>query len=395
MIKWKYKVGDHIIDYKENGDLKRDLIIIDQRLETEKIPAPESRKGYLIRNTKWYKYYCNVCKWGDGWIREKELSVKHGCSCCRGLTVVPGINDIATTNPELVQYFFNKEDALKYTYGSGERVELICPICKHTKILRINDLYSYGLMCKYCGDGVSYPEKFIMSVFEQLGVNYIHQLSKIHFDWCGNYKYDFYLTDYGYIIETHGKHHYTGDFQRAGGNNLKQEQENDKHKQNIGIKNGFKDKYIILDCRKSDKEWIINSIKNSKLINIIDIEKVDFDECNRFATNSLVFEVCNYWNTYESNPKEIAKVFKMARTTVGNYLRRGIELGICNYNSKKELEKSINKRSVPCYLILNDRKIYYRSISEASKSSIKDAGGFYTNNFNKKRVQGEQINKRI
>ena len=32
------------------------------------------------------------------------LNRKQGCSCCSGKTVVKGINDIATTNPEIIKY---------------------------------------------------------------------------------------------------------------------------------------------------------------------------------------------------------------------------------------------------------------------------------------------------
>ena len=38
---WKYNVDDRIIDYKEDGSLKRDVNILEQR---------------LINNKKWYKY---------------------------------------------------------------------------------------------------------------------------------------------------------------------------------------------------------------------------------------------------------------------------------------------------------------------------------------------------
>ena len=122
---WKYKIGDRIVDDK------RDLTIIEQIYLND-------NKGYKV---KYYKYKCNKCGFDCGeyydskdgeyknekWIIEYGLySEKRGCSCCCGNSniVVKGINDIATTNPELVKYFIDINDAYKYTYSSNKRVLL-------------------------------------------------------------------------------------------------------------------------------------------------------------------------------------------------------------------------------------------------------------------------------
>lgn len=71
-------------------DDKRDLVIIDR----------EYRKNKRGQSKKWYKYTCNNCGWTEGWIDQNNLLAKeYGCSCCSNNTVVPGINDMATTDP--------------------------------------------------------------------------------------------------------------------------------------------------------------------------------------------------------------------------------------------------------------------------------------------------------
>ena len=66
-------------------------------------------------------------------IEENSLKNGNGCSCCYGRTVVKGINDISTTNPEMVKYFVNIEDAYTHTYCSNEKVLMRCPNCNNEK----------------------------------------------------------------------------------------------------------------------------------------------------------------------------------------------------------------------------------------------------------------------
>ena len=205
-------------------DDKRDLVITDREYRDR-----VDNKG----NNKYYKYTCNVCGWTEGWILEGNLTGKrkHGCSCCRGFTIVEGINDIPTTAPWMVKYFQGGYDEAKlYTKSCGKKIKPICPSCKNIreKFMTVNDLYmKKSIGCK-CGDNISYPEKFMYNILKQLNIKFETQLSKTKFEWCKNKLYDFYLSEYNCIIETHGRQHY----ERAKGfyKTLEEEQENDRCK---------------------------------------------------------------------------------------------------------------------------------------------------------------------
>ena len=56
----------------------------------------------------------------------------------------------------------------------------------------------------------------------------------------------------------------------------------------------------------------------------------------------MVTEVCKYWNNRKNNEstKDLSEVFSLNRSTVIEYLKKGAELNICNYNPKEELRKS-------------------------------------------------------
>lgn len=313
---FKIQIGERIID--EN----RDLTILDRkRVNSQK---------YQYR--KMYKYKCNICGYDDGWLEECDiLHHKIGCSCCSKMTIVPGINDIPTTDPWMVDYFQGGyEEAKQYTAYSAKRIIPICPICKRIKsnsimISQIKQTHSIGCTCR---DGISYPEKFFINFLEQLGVNFIYQLTKTTFKWVGNYHYDFYLPDYNCIIETHGGQHYKDTTWSSSSTT----NNNDNNKMERALNNGIF-YYIQLDCSKSTKEFISNSILSSALSNILNLKDYDinWEKCSEFACRNITKDICNFYVDNNYNIDMTSKQFHLSRTAIGRYLKLGNDLGWCIY----------------------------------------------------------------
>lgn len=89
---YRYNVGDN---FKNKN---RDITIVKR----------ETRKQIMPKRTdtvRGYKYHCNICGWNEGWMPETMITRGVGCSCCAGITVVEGINDISTTAPWMVNFF--------------------------------------------------------------------------------------------------------------------------------------------------------------------------------------------------------------------------------------------------------------------------------------------------
>ena len=345
---WKYEMGQRIIDSK------RDLTIIDRKIV-------KNKKGY---NRKYYRYKCNKCGFDCGeyydskdgeyknekWIIEDGLySGKSGCACCCGNSniVVKGINDIATTNPELVKYFIDINDAYKYTYGSDKYVKLKCNICGFEKESKINDKHRNKFSCDRCSDGISYGEKIMFNLLYLFDVDFISQYSKFNSKWCQNYRYDFYfeLNNEEFIIEINGLQHYeeNKNFKKS----LKNQQENDKNKYELAINNGIEPQnYIVIDCRYSELEFIKNNILHSRLNEIFDLNNINWIKICQDSEKSLVKEVCDYWHLHNEINNEgltikyLTKIFKLSNTTIRTYLKRGNVFDWCNYNPKEEIIKS-------------------------------------------------------
>lgn len=379
-------------------DEKRDLIIIDKKYIKDKDGA----------NRKNYKYHCNKCQFKgekhyssreevfkeEYWMDERGFSGGYGCACCSNKVVVEGINDIPTTTPELVKYFKNPKEAKTYTRSSSRKITVICPDCGKEKKIVVSQLCNQGLGCQYCGDGKSYGEKFTRELVSQLNLNFIQEYSP---DWkkLNNRRYDFYFNNNeDYIVEINGQQHYiqTG---RGRARCLEEEQENDKEKQEIALVNGIKEEnYIVIDCRKSELEWIKDSYLKSNLNNIFDLSDINWLKCHEFALKNLVKIACELKrDDVNLSTRDIANIMGIGQTTVVGYLRQGSLIwDWANYNPEEERKrnsiKSATKTSRQVYCI--EKKEVYPSI----KQCCEKFNSLYGININKG-VMSQHCNNKV
>lgn len=317
-VDWKYHVGENI-QYDKKG-YKTDITITAKYYSKNN---PDFKKGYE-RNYKWYQYKCNVCGYDctmdNFWINEVDLKDGKGCGCCAGTKVIKGVNDISTTAPDLMVYLVDKEFGYTHTKTTNKSTLMRCPICGYEKNMQFQKVYFQSFACPYCSDGFSFPEKFMMEVLNASKINYKYQLNKKDFEWCGKYKYDFYLPDYNWIIETHGRQHY-----EDGWCKIDLQRKIDKTKHQLALNNGI-DKYIELDCRQSDGKYIYNSIKHSELHTII--KMIDVEALEAHAQASKLKIACRLFNNEGMSFIDIANKLNVCKDTIHRYIKKGFELGI-------------------------------------------------------------------
>ena len=311
-----YSVGD-IITTQEGEEIR-----IVEQIEI-KNSRNENQKGYI--------YEC-VKESHRNQATESNLKKLKRCAICSGRQVLEGYNDVVTTHPHLVQYFVNKEEAKQYSFGSTKRIKVKCPNCKTEKEVNIYTLAYNGIECVKCGDGASFPSKFILSLIDQ-NKTLKYETEKT-FSWSENRKYDFYIDELNMIIEVHGEQHYNRGFDTCKGRTLQEEQENDRLKERLARENGI-EYYIQLDCRDSSLEWIKKSILDSNLLNLLKIEQVDWSKCYSFACSSRVKEASDLWNSGIHSSSKIGEIMHLHRKTINSYLKRGKELGWCDYTNQR------------------------------------------------------------
>lgn len=255
-----------------------------------------------------------------------------GCPVCHGSVVIEGVNDLATTRPDLVQYLVNKEDANTHTRSSNEKALCICPNCKTQKELSLNDLDRRGFSCQICSDGVSYPNKFGRSFLKQLPVKNLKP--EYQPKWATPYRYDNYFeyNDKRYILEMDGGFH--GMDNGLSGVSAEESIFIDNLKDKLAKEHNIE--VIRIECVESNGEYIRNNILSSKLSHIFDLSIIDWNKCEIDANRSLLLDVCNFYNTSEDKRCEyIAEQLDSTIPSVYRYLIKGTELGLCDYKNPR------------------------------------------------------------
>ena len=302
----------------------------------------------FIEHGRKYKIKCLTCGYE---FKRKETDVERGrgCPCCSGRIVVSGINDMWTTNSELAKLLADPNDGYKYTEFANQILEWKCPDCGELINKMASTVNERGLGCRSCGNGISYPNRFMFNFLRELNVNF--KSEKI-FDWSEGRLYDFYLEDYNYIIEVHGMQHYRDCGFTAG---VKEQQKIDKYKEKLAKKNKI-DKYIVIDCRYSESEYIMNNIKNSLLGQMFDLTSIDVDKLDKKSRTKIMFEIIElYKNGMEVS--EIAKIYDITVNATYNYLHKAEKMNLIkfDYNKSKKIRG------------MNSHKTYYQNHSTPIK----------------------------
>ena len=307
-----------------------------QKLKDKNIPYVPLEE-YKNGNTK-IKWLCHKHPTHIFEMRPRAIFDGQGCPYCSGNKLLTGYNDCWTTRPDVANMLKNPEDGYTHFCKSHEKVFWICPNCGNEILKSFDAVTTYGLACPICGDGVSYPEKIVISMLNQLKINFIYNKPQ---SWSDKKRYDFYLLDYNMIIETHGNQHYAHGFSstnsiktKKNARTLEEEQMNDSYKRELAFSNNIK-YYIELDCRESELNYIKNSIINSELNYLFDLSKVDWIQCELDTHKTFFMDVLNYWNNGIRNSVDIAKLLNLDRHTVQKYLKVAASHSMCDYNPEE------------------------------------------------------------
>lgn len=297
----------------------------------------EALEDYAGSRTK-IMHRCKVC--GHKWMETpSHLLEGRGCAVCSGRRIgeEPEYKNSIWSSEYKTNFdgYITEEQMKCAMPHSGTKIKMICPYCGRKKMVRPNDFLRYGFGC-ICNDGISYPNKFIYNFLEQLDVSYFPEQ---RFDWSDSKIYDFYIPSIQCIIEAHGCQHYIEGFYCKGRRTIEEEQENDRYKRDIAIKNGIKN-YIVLDCRESNMEWIKDSIMSSGLPLLLNFndENINWNQCEEFALSNISKYISTLWNN--GMPLwQIEEKTKLCRHTITKYLKIATELGWCNYSKEESLRR--------------------------------------------------------
>lgn len=266
-----------------------------------------------------------------------------------------GKTDLWTTRPDVASMLVDDELGYNVTSGTHKKADFVCPDCGSViKDKYIRKVCSYGLKCPVCYDGISYPERLLYNIFINIGITPIRDKT---LSWSNNKRYDFYIEEYSTICETHGLQHYSDKYAFSRVNH-RDEYSNDIYKKNLAIENGIKH-YIELDCRKSDFDYIYDSIMNSAMPNIFDLDNVDWDYVKIHSLKSLIIETCELYNKGMHVTSDIAQELGLHDGTVIDYLRKGANAGLCDYTDLRRYKDDGSTWYKKDMICVDTQKIYH------------------------------------
>lgn len=231
---------------------------------------------------------------------------------------------LADTHPDIAELLQNKDDRYRYSYGSGENVNFICPDCGNIISKKICDVTHYGLVCKKCSNNYSYPNKFMSFILDSLNIEYI---AEYYSDWTQGKYYDFYFVvdNKAYIIEMDGIFHFENIH-----NCLQENIDNDRLKDELALKNNIE--LIRIDCNynaiKDRFLYIKNNVLSSKFSQIFDFSNVDFDECNKNASMSTLKYLSMLWNSGCQDLQSLSEKINIGKNYVSKHIKNAARLNM-------------------------------------------------------------------
>ena len=372
---YQYNVGD-IISSTNSSFIVLEQIRKARNKTINDIKEIVYEKGYLVKCLK------------DGYefeMFETETKRNYGCVVCSNRKVIKGVNDVATTHPEIAALFENIEDAYTTSYSTAKKFRFKCPRCGHIKMDSTNHINYFGFSCPNCSDGISYPNKFMAKLLSDMNINFERE---IKFDWCKypcfvdknktDYgSYDFVIPEMKLIIEMdgglgHGKRIMSTISHNRRKISLEESVYRDNMKDILAKENGYR--VIRIECDYSSDiqerfKLVKNNVINSELSSVFNLNNIDFKKIDKFClTNSYVVDISKLWNDGFST-KQIEKEIKLSNTTVERYLKMAEKLGICDYNKKISIRRGHDKSNqrAPYLVVSNDTTQVFSSFIEMQK----------------------------
>lgn len=255
-----------------------------------------------------------------------------GCPYCSGRRVINGETDLWTLRPDIASVLKNTNDGHIYGVGSHKKLDFVCPDCGKESCLDLHSVVRQGFHCRWCGDGVSYPNKFSYAFLYQLPVmNWKREWQP---DWAKPFFYDNYFeyNNRSYILEMDGHiGHGNKSFDRKINIDGKLR---DEHKDNLAIEHNIS--VIRVDCAYNNMAdrftYIYEQLVSSSLSDIFDLSCVDWNKCNTSALSSYVRKVASLYNQHISIGK-IANDLCYSRNTIVSWLKQATTIGLCEYRT--------------------------------------------------------------
>lgn len=200
------------------------------------------------------KNVCIICpEHGEFWQTPNRHLNHHGCPKCGG-------NEKLTTEEFIKrakEIHGDKYDYSKVVFnGTNKKVCIICP--KHGEFWQYANSHMAGRGCPHCKS--SLLENEVRKFLDDEGIKYIAQKRA---KWLGKQSLDFYLPDFGVVIECQGKQHFVPSPYFGGQQRFEKTIELDEQKRKLCEERNLKVLYYT-HCKYDYKYELITDLQTLK-----------------------------------------------------------------------------------------------------------------------------------
>ena len=173
-----------------------------------------SPENFLPTSPKKVWWKCNKC--GYEWqarISNRAI-LNRACPCCSNKKVVKGINDLATTHPDIAKEWHTSKNGIltpdAVTHGCGKKVWWICPLGHEYRATILHRTQENGTGCPICNSGrqTSFAEQ---AVFYYIKKIFPSTISRYTADFLGKMELDIFIPELKLAIEYDGENWHYGD----------------------------------------------------------------------------------------------------------------------------------------------------------------------------------------
>lgn len=291
----------------EIGEIVNNSVRIVQKLYNTK----DNSKSYVVQSLAYPNEKNNYIVTEDSVKNAKNCAYVSGFKVCVESSLY-GVESIRKYIPEE-----SVEFAKTVTPTSPENIVVECDNCGNKKEIMVRSIIRQGIACQKCSKSISYSESFFQAY---LAVKNISHEPQIGYKDLGRRKYDFKIELNGdtFLVETHGLQHYFEEDLTYY--KVETIQESDNIKRQYAKDNNIN--LIELDCRKSEFEFIQNSIAENNILP--NIEESDIPKMLDLMEKNSKYDVKRIVKEYKEGKTktQLAKEENVGLQTMINLLKR-------------------------------------------------------------------------
>ena len=168
----------------------------------------------LASNPKKVWWKCQKC--GYEWQAKisNRAVLNRGCPCCSNRIVITGVNDLATTEPEIAKEWHPTKNGdltpEKISRGNGKKVWWLCSQGHEYQATVLHRTQDNGTGCPICNSGrqTSFAEQAVYYYVKKL---YPDAINRYTADFLGRMELDIFIPSINYAIEYDGEAWHRGD----------------------------------------------------------------------------------------------------------------------------------------------------------------------------------------